>query len=124
MKKKEVLRIIPLGGLGEVGKNMTIYEYGQDILIVDAGIMFPENDMLGIDFIIPDFENYLKDKKHRVRGIIITHGHEDHIGSVYHLLEVVNAPIYATGLNPRLIGSETQPVWCVRQGGPANSQRR
>ncbi|MGI6740605.1 MAG: ribonuclease J [Brevefilum sp.] len=103
MKKKEVLRIIPLGGLGEVGKNMTIYEYGQDILIVDAGIMFPENDMLGIDFIIPDFENYLKDKKHRVRGIIITHGHEDHIGSVYHLLEVVNAPIYATGLTRGLL---------------------
>lgn len=103
MKKKEVLRIIPLGGLGEVGKNMTIYEYGHDILIVDAGIMFPENDMLGIDFIIPDFENYLKDKKHRVRGIIITHGHEDHIGSVYHLLEVVNAPIYATGLTRGLL---------------------
>jgi ribonuclease J len=69
------LRIIPLGGLGEVGKNMLILEYGDDILVIDAGIMFPENDMLGIDYIIPDFQ-YLNDKAQKVRGIIITHGHE------------------------------------------------
>ena len=103
MSNKKILRIIPIGGFGEVGKNMTLYEYGNDILIVDAGIMFPENDMIGIDFIIPDFENYLKDKKDRVRGIIFTHGHEDHIGAIQHLLAEVNAPMYATRLTRGLI---------------------
>jgi len=103
MKDNKILRIIPIGGLGEVGKNMTIYEYGNNILIVDAGIMFPENDMLGIDYIIPDFEQYLKDKTHLVRGIIFTHGHEDHIGAIKHLLEEVNVPIYATKLTRGLI---------------------
>lgn len=96
------LRIIPLGGLGEVGKNMMLYEYGQNILIVDTGLMFPENDMLGIDYIIPDFR-YLKDKIDWVRGIIITHGHEDHTGAVNHVLEQINAPIYATPLTRGLV---------------------
>jgi len=91
------LRIIPLGGLGEVGKNMMVLEYGKNIIIIDAGIMFPENDMLGIDFIIPDF-NYLADKKDMVRGIIITHGHEDHVGGLPYLLQEIKAPIYATKL--------------------------
>ncbi len=100
--KSKTLRIIPLGGLGEVGKNMTVYEYGQDILVVDAGMMFPDNDMIGIDYIIPDFE-YLKDKGDRVKGIIITHGHEDHIGAISHLLDYVNAPIYATPLTRGLV---------------------
>ena len=103
MTNNKILRIIPIGGLGEVGKNMTLYEYGNNILIVDAGIMFPENDMLGIDYIIPDFEHYLKDKRDLVRGIIFTHGHEDHIGAVQHLLEYVNAPIYATKLTRGLL---------------------
>lgn len=103
MSNKKILRIIPIGGLGEVGKNMTLYEYGNDILIVDAGIMFPENDMIGIDYIIPDFENVLKDKKNRIRGIIFTHGHEDHIGAIHHLLEEVNAPIYGTKLTLGLV---------------------
>jgi len=103
MNDKKILRIIPIGGLGEVGKNMTLYEYKNDILIVDAGIMFPENDMIGIDYIIPDFEHYLKDKKDKVRGIIFTHGHEDHIGAIHHLLEHVSAPIYATPLTRGLI---------------------
>jgi ribonuclease J len=103
MKDKKILRIIPIGGLGEVGKNMTLYEYENNILIVDAGLMFPENDMLGIDYIIPDFEHYLKDKYDRVRGIIFTHGHEDHIGAIQHLLEFVNAPIYATKLTLGLL---------------------
>lgn len=102
MKKDNILRIIPLGGLGEIGKNMVLYEYGSNIMIVDAGIMFPENDMLGIDYIIPDF-NYLKDKSHLVRGIVITHGHEDHTGAIHHLLEVANAPIYATALTRGLL---------------------
>jgi ribonuclease J len=96
------LRIVPLGGLGEVGKNMMLYEYGKNILIVDTGLMFPENDMLGIDYIIPDFE-YLNDKADLVRGIIITHGHEDHTGAISHVLEQVNAPIYATPLTRGLI---------------------
>jgi ribonuclease J len=102
MSKKEKLKIVPLGGLGEVGKNMTAYEYGGDILIVDAGIMFPENDMLGIDYIIPDFD-YLLDKASRVRGIVITHGHEDHIGAVRHVLEQIPVPVYATPLTLGLI---------------------
>ena len=102
MSKNNKLRIIPLGGLGEVGKNMTVYEYGQDILIVDTGIMFPENDMLGIDYIIPDFE-YLMDKADRVVGIIITHGHEDHIGAIHHVLREIPAPVYATPLTRGLI---------------------
>ncbi len=102
MSKKEKLKIIPLGGLGEVGKNMTAYEYGGDILIVDAGIMFPENDMLGVDYIIPDFD-YLLDKANRVRGLVITHGHEDHIGAVRHVLEEIPAPVFGTPLTLGLI---------------------
>jgi ribonuclease J len=103
MSKKEKLKIIPLGGLGEVGKNMMAYEYGNDIIVVDAGIMFPKNDMLGIDYIIPDFE-YLKDKVNRIRGIIITHGHEDHIGAIQHVIAQFPAvPIYATQLTRGLI---------------------
>ena len=98
----KTLRIIPLGGLGEVGKNMTIYEYNQQILIVDAGLMFPDNDMIGIDYIIPDFE-YVKERASKVKGIIITHGHEDHTGAIGHLLEYVNAPVYATPLTNGLI---------------------
>ncbi|MCF6278478.1 MAG: MBL fold metallo-hydrolase, partial [Anaerolineales bacterium] len=95
MSKK--LKIIPLGGLGEVGKNMMAYEYGDNILIVDTGIMFPENDMLGVDYIIPDFE-YLRDKTHLVRGIVVTHGHEDHIGAIHHVLRDISAPVFATPL--------------------------
>jgi ribonuclease J len=103
MSKKEKLKIIPLGGLGEVGKNMMAYEYGNDIIVVDAGIMFPKNDMLGIDYIIPDFE-YLKDKADRIRGIIITHGHEDHIGAIQHVIaQFPVVPIYATQLTRGLI---------------------
>ncbi len=96
------LRIIPLGGLGEIGKNMTVYEYGDDILIVDTGIMFPTNDMLGIDYIIPDFQ-YLMDKRHKVRGIVITHGHEDHTGAIRHVAEHIQAPVYATPLTKGLL---------------------
>jgi ribonuclease J len=96
------LRITPLGGLGEVGKNMILYEYGDNILVVDTGIMFPENDMLGIDYIIPDY-NYLLEKRHLVRGIIITHGHEDHTGAIRHVMEEIDAPIYATPLTRGLL---------------------
>lgn len=99
---KSKLRIIPLGGLGEVGKNMMVYEYGKNILIVDAGLMFPDNDMLGIDYIIPDYE-YIRENKDLVRGMIITHGHMDHVGAIHHVLEDLNIPLYATPLTKGLI---------------------
>jgi len=100
--KSKTLRIIPLGGLGEVGKNMTVYEYDDKILIVDAGMMFPDNDMIGIDYIIPDFE-YVKQRANKVVGVVVTHGHEDHTGAIGHLLESVDAPVYATPLTLGLI---------------------
>jgi ribonuclease J len=96
------LRIIPLGGLGEIGKNMMLIETPSDALIVDAGLMFPENDMLGIDYIIPDFRSVL-DRKGRVRGIVVTHGHEDHTGAIDHVVEAFDAPIYATPLTSGLL---------------------
>jgi len=102
MSKKNKLRIIPLGGLGEVGKNMMAYEFAGEIIVVDAGIMFPENDMLGVDYIIPDFE-YLIKRADQVRGLILTHGHEDHIGAIQHFIEHINVPIYATPLTCGLI---------------------
>jgi ribonuclease J len=96
------LHIVPLGGLGEVGKNMMAIEYGDDILVIDTGLMFPENDMLGIDYIIPDFQ-YLLGKHQHVKGIIITHGHEDHTGAIHHVMEQIKAPIYATPLTRGLV---------------------
>lgn len=98
----KTIRIIPLGGLGEIGKNMMVYEYGDNLLVVDAGLMFPENDMLGIDYIIPDFQ-YLLENQRKVRGIVVTHGHEDHTGAVTHLLDQINVPIYATPLTRGLL---------------------
>ena len=102
------LKIIPLGGLGEIGKNMTAIEYGRNILIIDAGIMFPEHDMLGIDLVIPDFTQYLKDKKEWVRGVVVTHGHEDHIGALPYLLAEIEAPVYGTRLTTGLIEIKLQ----------------
>jgi len=96
------LRIIPLGGSGEIGKNMIAFEYGQNVLVVDCGVMFPENDMWGIDLVIPDYR-YLLDKKDRIRGIVVTHGHEDHTGGLPYFLREVQAPIYATPLTQGLI---------------------
>lgn len=96
------LRIVPLGGLGEVGKNMMAIEYGDNVLIIDTGIMFPENDMLGIDYIIPDYQ-YLQDKRELVRGIIVTHGHEDHTGAIGHILADIEAPVFATPLTMGLL---------------------
>lgn len=97
MAKKEKLQIIPLGGLGEIGKNMTVIQYGEDIIVIDAGLAFPDDDMFGIDLVIPDM-SYLIENKEKVRGVVITHGHEDHIGSLAYLLNEVNVPVYATKL--------------------------
>jgi ribonuclease J len=96
------LRIVPLGGFGEVGKNMTAYEYNDQILVVDAGLMFPDNDMIGVDYIIPDFE-YLVAKSDKVVGIVITHGHEDHIGAIQHVLNRIPAPVFGTALTLGLV---------------------
>ena len=96
------LRIMPLGGLGEVGKNMMAVEYGRNVLVIDAGIMFPESDMLGIDYVIPDW-GYLRDKHDLIRAILITHGHQDHIGALPHFLQEFNVPVYATRLTRGLI---------------------
>ncbi len=99
---KRKLRVIPLGGVGEIGRNMLLLEYGENIIVIDAGLMFPESDMLGVDLVIPDM-TYLAERRDVVRGIVITHGHEDHIGGLPYLLDVVNAPIYATRLTRGLI---------------------
>ncbi len=97
------LKWIPIGGLGEVGKNMMAFEYGKNILIVDTGIMFPESDMFGIDAVIPDF-NYLKDKADWIRAIVVTHGHEDHTGAIQYVVrEFPGVPIYATPLTRGLL---------------------
>ncbi len=91
------LQIIPLGGLGEIGMNMTLYEYGRNIVIVDCGVMFPENDMYGIDLVLPDF-TYVIENQDLVRGIVLTHGHMDHVAALPYLLQEINVPIYGTPL--------------------------
>ena len=100
--ESEILRVIPLGGVGEIGKNMLALEYNQDILVIDAGLMFPESDMLGVDVVIPDIE-YLVERKDRVRAIILTHGHEDHIGALPYILPDLPVPVYATPLTRGLV---------------------
>lgn len=96
------LKIIPLGGLGEVGKNMTVFEFGSDIIIVDCGMGFPDEDMYGVDIVLPDFA-YLKANANRIKGLILTHGHEDHIGAVPYLMRELNIPIYTLPLTAALI---------------------
>ncbi len=98
----EKLKIIPLGGLNEIGKNLTVYEYGNDIIIVDVGMGFPDDDMYGVDVVIPDV-SYLIKHKDKIRGIFLTHGHEDHIGALPYVLRSFQAPIYATRMTLGLV---------------------
>ena len=94
---KGKFQIIPLGGLGEIGKNMTIFQYEDEIIVLDAGLAFPSEDMLGVDIVIPDM-SYIIENKDRVKAVVITHGHEDHIGSLAYLMKEINCPVYATNL--------------------------
>ncbi len=99
---KSKLKIIPLGGLNEIGKNMTVFSYGNDMIIVDCGMAFPDEEMFGIDIVIPDFSFVVKNKN-KIRGVVVTHGHEDHIGALPYLLKEINVPIYSTNLTIGLV---------------------
>ena len=99
---KPRLKVIPLGGLSEIGKNMMVLEYQEDIIVIDAGLMFPEEDMLGVDLVIPDI-SYLMERRDRIKGMLVTHGHEDHIGALPYVLPQLDVPIYCTQLTQGLI---------------------
>ena len=106
-KNTNSLKIIPLGGLGEIGKNITAYEYKDNIIVVDCGMTFPGDEMPGIDIVIPDV-SYLEKNKEKVKGFFITHGHEDHIGAIPYVVDKFNAPIYGTKLTNALIKNKVK----------------
>ena len=126
-KKGAKVRVIPLGGLHEIGKNITLIECENDMIVVDCGFGFPDEDMLGVDLVIPDF-SYLEANADKIKGIVLTHGHEDHIGGIPYLLRVVNAPIYGTRLTLGIIKNKLaehhlpfQPTLnCVSAGDTVN----
>ena len=101
-KNKTKVKVIPLGGLNEIGKNMTVIEQGNDIIVIDCGMTFPEEEMLGIDIVIPD-TTYLTKNSERIKGIVLTHGHEDHIGALPYVLQQIGAPVYGTKLTLGLV---------------------
>lgn len=96
-KERDKIKVIPLGGINEIGKNLTVIEYKNDIIVIDCGLKFPDEEMLGIDVVIPDI-NYLIKNRERVKGIFLTHGHEDHIGALPYVLKELNVPVYGTKL--------------------------
>ena len=102
---KPMLKVIPLGGLGEIGLNMMVMEYDRHIIVIDAGLMFPEDYMPGVDMVIPDIK-YLKEKREKIKAVILTHGHEDHIGAMPFLLREINAPVYGTNFTIELLKSK------------------
>ncbi|MEE0775972.1 MAG: ribonuclease J, partial [Bacillota bacterium] len=101
-QKESKVSLIPLGGLGEIGKNITVIRYGNSMLVIDCGMMFPEDDMPGIDTVIPDYSFLLEHKK-KIKGIVLTHGHEDHIGALPYVLRDLNVPVYGTRLTLGLV---------------------
>ncbi|MBI5197803.1 MAG: ribonuclease J, partial [Nitrospirae bacterium] len=101
----DTLRIVPLGGLGEIGINMMTFQYGDDLIVVDAGLMFPEEEMPGVDLVIPDI-TYLRERLENIRGIFLTHGHEDHIGALPYLLRDLPVPLYGTPLTLGLVSEK------------------
>jgi ribonuclease J len=115
-KGAQPLRIVFLGGLNEVGKNLTVYEYENDIMLVDCGLAFPDQDMFGVDIVLPDF-TYLERNADKIRGLIVTHGHEDHIGAIPYLLKNLNIPVYGTMLTIGLIQGK------LREHGLLNSAK-
>ena len=126
MSKAQKLQIIPLGGLGEIGKNMTVVRVEDEILVIDSGLMFPEEDMLGVDLVIPDI-SYLLENRDMIKAIVLTHGHEDHIGALPYVLKQLNVPVYGTRLTLGILegrlkenGVDSSNLHSVMQGDIIN----